>query len=386
MENNYIYFDNAASSGFKPSNVKKAVNKAMEENFANAGRGGHKLAIDSSLKLMQARETLSEYFHLSDSNRLVFTYNCTLALNMAIIGTVKYGDNVITTNMEHNSVLRPLFELERKGIISVTIINMNEDGIVTADMIDKNIRYNTSTVITTHISNVIGTKNPIEDIGKLCKNKNIKYIVDAAQSVGHIDIDFDNSNIDILCFAGHKGLYGLQSLGGLLVSKEIKITPIILGGTGVDSNNAIQESKFPENFESGTVSLPLIMALEEGVKYVNNNKNFIQQRLIKNSQYLLEKLSNLKDIKLYSNPKNNYGVVAINIKDVDCSILSEFLSNEYNICTRSGLHCAPLIHQQLTSETTNGGAVRISLSHKNTRQEIEVLIEALEDFILKNHL
>ena len=370
-----IYFDNAATSFFKPQLVKNRVIECMESFTANPGRSGHKSAIRSSQKVNEVRERVARFFD-ADPSRVVFTHNCTTALNMAILGSVQKGMHVITTAMEHNSVLRPLHRLQKEGIITLDIVPINHNGCVTADDIEMYTKADTKLLVITHTSNVTGAVNDISSIGQYCHSKGIRMIVDCAQSAGHTKISLDKDNIDILCFAGHKGLYSLASIGGLVLADGVSLRPVILGGTGVSSESIDQEELFPDNFESGTISTPLIISLGAGVEYVDKNFDFINTKTKNLIDYAFVRLQYVPNIQIYSNPQNCHGVISFNIRDCDCHDLATYLDTNYGIAVRSGLHCAPLIHKQLGTLDL-GGAVRISLNHKNTPNEIDLLVDAL---------
>lgn len=377
-----IYLDNSATTYFKPQIVKTSVIDAVNNYTGNAGRSGHKLALASGEKVMQARQTVADFFDAS-FDRVVFTHNCTTALNMAILGSVEKGMHVITTTMEHNSVLRPLNRLQENGDIELTIVSMNADGCVSVDDIKSAVKPNTKLVVITQTSNVTGASNDIKSIGEFCHQNGIKIIVDCAQSAGHKKISMRTDNIDIICFAGHKGLYALTGIGGMVLADDVHLRPVILGGTGVDSISLKQEELFPDNFESGTLPVMQIISLGVGVEYVNKNFEYINNRIQNLTKYALNRLKYLNNIKIYSNIDNCSGVISFNMNNCDCNDVANFLDKKYNIAVRSGLHCAPLIHQQLgTAE--QGGAIRISLTHQNNANEIDRLIDALIDYQKNN--
>lgn len=377
-----IYLDNSATTYFKPQIVKTSVIDAVNNYTGNAGRSGHKIALASGEKVMQARQTVADFFGAS-FDRVVFTHNCTTALNMAILGSVEKGMHVITTTMEHNSVLRPLNRLHENGDIELTIVSMNADGCVSVDDIKSAIKPNTKLVVITQTSNVTGSSNDIKSIGEFCHQHGIKIIVDCAQSAGHKKISMRTDNIDIICFAGHKGLYALTGIGGMVLADDVHLRPVILGGTGVDSISLKQEELFPDNFESGTLPVTQIISLGAGVEYVNKNFEYINNRIQNLTKYALNRLKYLNNIKIYSNIDNCSGVISFNLNNCDCNDVANFLDKKYNIAVRSGLHCAPLIHQQLgTAE--QGGAIRISLTHQNNANEIDRLIDALIDYQKNN--
>lgn len=372
-----IYFDNSATSHFKPKSIKKCVNDALKIS-ANPGRSGHKLSLKNSFKVWQAREIVAKHFGLSEPENVIFTKNCTEALNIAILGTVKKGGNVVCSCFEHNSVLRPLFQLKNSGDITLTIIEpSNKKYIVQSDVL-RAIISKTYLVCVTAVSNVTGNKNDIFEIAKVCREKNILFLTDCAQACGHFKIDMKKSNIDYLTFAGHKGFLTPQGIGGLCINSKIIPNPIMFGGTGTESINTTQPENLPERLESGTLPTPLILALAEGVKFVEKHFEENSFRVLKLTAYLLERLKEIRDIEIYSLNSSSSGVVSFNLKNYTSEEICEFLDKKYNIATRGGLHCAPLTHKFLG--TINKGAVRVSINFKNTKHEIDTLIKALKEF------
>ena len=378
-----IYFDNSASTYFKPQIVKDRVNQSVQLYTANPGRSAHKASMFAARAVQNVRQLVANFFGASLS-RVVFTHNCTTALNMAIFGSVVKGDHVLTTSMEHNSVLRPLRRLELEGMIDLDIVPMNSEGYILLQDIIPFIKENTRVVVMTMCSNVTGAVNDIRSIGEYCHRHNMRFIVDCAQSAGHIPISVQRDNIDILCFAGHKGLYALPSIGGMVLSNKVSLRPVILGGTGVGSESLEQEQLFPDNFESGTISTPLVVSLGAGVEYVIKNYDFINTRIKNLTSYAFVRLKTIKNIKIYSNARNCLGVISFNLDNVDPHELADYLNKNYDIAVRSGLHCAPLIHKQLGT-FDKGGAVRISLNHKNSPDEIDTLVDALNNYLSNNH-
>ena len=362
-----IYLDNAATSFYKPLEVKQAVTNAMNLYTANAGRGAHKLAQLSAEKIYSVREKMLNFFGASN-HQCIFTSGCTSALNLAILGTVKQGGHIITTYLEHNSVLRPLEYLKNQGKITYTVVeNLDLDSFENA------IQDNTYMIITTLASNVTGQKLNVQSINKLCKKHNLLHLVDTAQGAGHI---FENFNdIDMIAFAGHKGLYGIGGAGGLIVKDNVELKPIMFGGTGTSSESLVQPSTMPESFESGTLANIPIIALGAGIDYVTKNQQYIVDKEQRLNSYISEMLNDLKFITPYY-AQNSVGVYSFNVIDYDSSYVSDCLNDQFNICTRSGLHCAPLVHKHLG--TQNRGAVRVSISADNTMGDIRVLEKALK--------
>ncbi|WP_010249749.1 aminotransferase class V-fold PLP-dependent enzyme [Acetivibrio cellulolyticus] len=375
-----IYLDNAATSYPKPEKVYDEMLRCMKEYCANPGRGGHDLSIKSGRAVMEAREAIAEFFNIKDPMRLVFTKNATEALNIAIKGVLKKGDHVITTSMEHNSVIRPLKTLERDMGIELTIVSGNEFGEVDVEEFRNNIKSNTRMIVCTLSSNVNGIIMPIKDIGELTREKGIIFLVDASQGVGALEVDVEYMKIDLMAFPGHKALLGPQGTGGLYVANGIEIDSILQGGTGSSSENMFQPEILPDALESGTLNTPGIVGLSQGIGFINsfgllNIKNF--KNLLINQIY--DGLSNINGVIIYSKkePSKNSGIIAFNFKEIDSTEVSYVLDKGYGIASRAGLHCAPLAHQ--TMGTIKGGIVRLSVGCFNTQDEINMLLNALQE-------
>lgn len=374
-----VYFDNAATSFPKPEIVYNSIMTAMREYGANPGRSGHKMALRASRGIFETRDLLGRLFNCKNPMNIIMTFNATESLNIGIKGVLKRGDHVITTSMEHNSVLRPITYLEQLGI-EVSIVQCDDKGRINPIDIEKNIRGNTKLIVTTHVSNLTGTIMPIEEIGKLAHSKNIIYMVDAAQSAGVYDIDVDKMNIDLLAFPGHKGLFGPQGTGGLIIGDGITLEGFTHGGTGSASHSLIQPDILPDKFESGTSNGPGIIGLGAGIKYIlDRGIDDIRKFEEMLTQHFIEEALKIEGVKLYGplNTKEQGGVVALNIKDADSSEVSYILDAEYDIAVRPGLHCAPLAHK--TIGTLEQGVVRFSFGIFNTHDEIDFCIKALRD-------
>ena len=373
-----IYFDNSATTIFKPKSVRQTLKKML--SLANSGRSGHRLSIKSGLLVQKAREKVGNHFGISSQN-IIFTKNCTEGLNIALLGLLKGSKkHVITTPFEHNSVLRPLYELERRGEITLSICKCQ--NFVKKEDIEKEITQNTYLVCVTAISNVTGERNDIEGIGKFCKEKGILFLVDFAQMAGHEKIDMQKLNINFLAFSGHKGFLAPQGIGGLCINSSTLPYPILFGGTGSESQNKTQPKNLPERLECGTLSAPLICALGCGIEYVERHFEKHNKKLLKITSYLHKKLRDIDGVKIYSPQKSLSGIVSFNIKDFPSSEVADFLDKKYKICVRSGLHCAPLCHKHFG--TDNQGMVRASLSFKNTKNEVDRLVKGVKEFIKKS--
>lgn len=370
-----IYLDNAATGGFKPNSVIETTVSAVKYLNANPGRSGHRLSKTGAEFIYSARKKVSEFFNNGEIDRVIFTKNCSEGLNIAIHGVIGKGDHVITTCFEHNSVLRPLFTLESKGIISLTIIYPKNRKSVTVKEIENALLPNTKLVIVNHISNVTGSINDVKSIGEFLREKNLLFMVDGAQSAGHVKIDMQKFNIDILSVAGHKGLYAIQGSGALIFNKRVDISSTFQGGTGTESFNTFQPNCYPEKLEVGTLNLPAICSLEEGIRYVENSLDYLEIRLTEMTEYLIKKLSAIDKVKIYSSP-NPAGIVAFSIENLSSIEGAERLSNEFDIAVRGGFHCAPLMHKFLG--TDDEGLIRVSISAHNTKRDLFLLISAIK--------
>ena len=373
-----IYFDNSATGGYKPHTVQETIIGVTKYLLANPGRSGHRLSVTGGNFVYEARKRISKFFNNDRVDKVIFTKNCTEALNIAIFGTLKKGDKVITTIFEHNSVLRPLFHLRDLGIITLKIIAPTNNYNITLNDIEREYTTNTNVVIVNHISNVTGAINEVEKIGNFLKDKNTIFIVDGAQSGGHIKIDMLSSGIDILCLAGHKGLLAMAGSGVLIFQKDIDIAPFMMGGTGTETFNPHQPSCYPEKLEAGTLNLPSICSLLEGIRYLEKSITFIGDTLYEMTSYLIENLQKVDNIVIYSKP-NMAGIVAFKILNISSIEVGEILSNRYDIAVRSGFHCAPLVHKFL--KTDEDGLVRVSLSINNSKKEILTLISSLKAIV-----
>ncbi len=371
-----IYLDNAATSFPKPSKVYEEVLNCMKNYCANPGRGSHNMAIKSALKVMEARELIAEIFNIKSPFNIVFTSNATEALNIAIKGVLNKGDHVISTVIEHNSVLRPLNTMAKNGI-EITIISSDKAGYINPLDIKDEIRLNTKAIIVNHASNVLGSIQDINSIGKIAKRYGIIFIVDASQSSGSISIDVERDNIDLLAFPGHKGFFGPQGIGGLYIKEGIEVKAFKEGGTGSSSNSMDQPNELPDRFESGTLNTPGIAGLCEGLKFIKKIgiENIYKEEMELMDQ-LIKELKKLDFIKIYGSMslKNRLAVLSINMEGVDASVVGEKL-NDYEIAVRTGYHCAALIHKVIGTEYR--GTVRISPGCFNTPKDIDELVKTI---------
>lgn len=353
-----INFDNAATTYPKPAEVKRAVSEAVENFGGNAGRGGHVLTIKTSQEVFSARETIANFFGAETENT-VFTLNCTNALNMAIQGVMQKGDHIIISNLEHNSASRPATALAMKKKITMSIAKVYDDDERTVESFRALIRPDTKAIVCTIASNVTGQILPYKEIGKLCAEKNICFIADGAQACGILDIKLSDG-INILCTAGHKGLYGITGTGLLISDGKFKIKPIIQGGTGTTSMNLEQPEILPDGLESGTINIIGAISLKAGVNFVNRNKPtrilIHEDKLCRRFMY---ELKDVENVIIYRNPSCRYApIVSFNIVDMKPEAVAKKLSDK-GFCLRAGFHCAALAHDQLG---TINGTIRFAPS------------------------
>lgn len=373
-----IYFDNAATSLHKPETVIKAVTEAMT-SLGNASRGAHSAALGSNRMVYETRELLAELFHIDDPSRIAFTMNATESLNIAIAGIFRPEDHVITTVLEHNSVLRPLYRMEESGT-EVSFLQADKKGNISYEELENAIRPNTRAVICTHASNLTGNVLDLEKIGEICEKHRLLFLVDASQTAGIIPIDVRKMKISVLCFTGHKGLLGPQGTGGIYVAPEINIRPLIVGGSGVQSYLKTQPDEMPARLEAGTLNAHGIAGLHAALSYIiEKGVEQIYQEEHEKTDYFYRMIRNIPDIHIYGDPEAELHapIIALNIGDYDSAQVADELMEAYGIAIRAGAHCAPLMHQALG--TQKQGAVRFSFSQFNTREELDAGIQALRE-------
>lgn len=378
QRSNMLYFDNAATTFPKPEAVYVAVNECMRNYCANPGRGGHKLALQSGRVILEARELLAELFNAKAIENIILTHNATDSLNLSLKGFLKKGDHVITTSMEHNSVLRPLKALEKLGV-ETTIVECSKQGELNITEVEKKIRKETRLIVATHASNVVGTLQPISELGALSKAYELELLVDASQTAGCCEIDVMKMNISMLAFTGHKGLMGPQGTGGLYIREGLILQPIREGGTGSMSDSLYQPEILPDRLESGTHNTPGIAGLCAGIKFIKaEGKENIRRHEAELVKYFIKGLEPIKDVRIYGNrdPERQAPVVSINIGEAGSSDISYILDQTFDIATRSGLHCAPLAHK--TIGTLEQGTVRFSFGYFNTKDQVNTAVEAIE--------
>ncbi len=373
-----IYFDNAATGGRKPDQVTTAVASAIRV-CANSGRSGHKLSLSCAGLVQVCRHALNDYFGGHGFERTVFTKNCTEALNIAIFGVLQQGDHVVTTCMEHNSVLRPLLQLQQRGVITYDVCPLSNDPAFLHNVAPTDIaalvKENTRMVIVTTASNVTGVMPPLAEI-RAALPPHVLLLCDGAQGGGHLDIHMKKTGIDMLAIAGHKGMQGIQGSGALLFSDRVDPSPLLYGGTGSMSLSEEMPDFYPDALESGTLSYPSILSLLEGVRYLTVHKTRIYRRIYALTEKLCAALASMPNYQLFSTP-NSAGIVAFSHRKYPSEQIADILSSKYDIAVRGGLHCAPRMHEALF--TLDGGLVRVSFSHYNSETEILSLLQALQE-------
>ena len=397
-----IYLDNAATSYHKPEAVIRAVADAMQ-HMGISGRGAHGASLDASRMIFDTRRLLAEMFHGGDPSRVAFTANSTESLNIAIQGAFAPGDHVITTMMEHNSVLRPLYLLEERGV-ELTIIKADKKGNIRYEDFESAIQKNTRGIVCTHASNLIGNMVDLERVGAICREHGLLFIVDASQSAGVFDIDMDEMGIGVLCFTGHKGLMGPQGTGGICVKEGVNLRQLIVGGSGVHSYSKTHPLDMPTALEAGTLNghgiaglhAALLYIREQGMEQLRNRELLLMKRFY-DGVVQIPGVTVYGDFSCMDNwasferegdalvlrtrdgrsPSYRAPIVTINIRDYDSGEVADELSYHYDIYTRAGAHCAPLMHEALG--TVEQGAVRFSASHFNTEEEIDQALEAIRE-------
>jgi cysteine desulfurase family protein len=369
-----IYLDNAATSYPKPEGVKREILQCIDVFGGNPGRSSHRLAMLASEKIYDCRCRVCDFFGASLPENVVFTYNATYALNMAIKTEYKVNSHILISDMEHNSVYRPVYSLKKNGLCSFDIFSSEGDVV---DNISKLIKKNTDMLICTHISNVSGRVLPIDKIGELCKKHGIYFIVDAAQSAGHKKIRLDEFHCDALCAPAHKGLFGIQGCGFVIFNKRRNKRTFIEGGSGVNSASPFMPIDSPEMYEAGTLSTPAISALAEGIRFIEDiTLPELEQREKTLRYFLSDRLCSIKGITVQDLERECASVISFYSDTTPSDIIGAYL-DEKGICVRTGLHCSPLAHKALRSPES--GSVRVSLSYFNTIKDIDTFYQALKN-------
>ncbi len=379
-----IYLDNAATSWPKPGTVARAMTDFMDNIGANPGRSGHRLSVEAGRVVLEAREKVATLFGAKDPMRVVFGLNATDALNLAIRGTVRKGDHVITGAMEHNSVMRPLRDLQREGV-ELSIVPADREGFVDPIDVSHAMKPNTRLVVMNQASNVVGSLIPTDQIGRIAHNGGALFLVDAAQTGGCYPIDIESDGIDLLAFTGHKGLYGPQGTGGLVISERVDISdlrPVRSGGTGSRSEHEVQPDFLPDKYESGTMNTVGLAGLAAGVDFVlNETVESIREKDIELTRRLINGLGGADDIVIYGamEAARQTSTLSINIEDRSPSSVGLALDEDHGIMCRVGLHCSPSAHRSLG--TFPEGTVRLAMGYFNTDDEIDTVIDALRGMV-----
>lgn len=372
-----IYFDNAATTLKKPETVIRAVEQAMR-TLGNSGRGAHDCSLGSMRTVYEAREWAAKLFGAESPSRIAFTMNATEALNIAIKGLIGEQDHVITTCMEHNSVLRPLYELEQKGT-SLSFLPADERGNARLELLDGLLQKNTRAVVCTHASNVTGNGVDAAQVGEFCRKNGLLFILDASQSAGILHTDAKALGADVICFTGHKGLFGPQGTGGLYVREGVEITPLLSGGSGVQSFEKHHPQEMPTRLEAGTLNAHGLSGLAAGIEFVlTTGTEAIRKREQALVRRFCEGIREIPDIRIWGDPEaeNHTGVISFTLGDWDSALVSDELAQRFGIASRPGAHCAPLMHEAMG--TKEQGTVRFSFSWFNTEEEIEAGIRAVD--------
>jgi len=378
-----MYLDNAATSFPKPEKVYEAVMHAMRDVGASPGRGGYRRSLEAARILFQAREAAARLFSISDSEQIIFTQNATGALNLALQGTLVSGDHVITTSMDHNSMLRPLYALRNRGV-ELSIVSTGHDGVVSVEDIRRAVRKNTKIIAVSHVSNVCGAIQPIKQLAELCHEAGALFLLDAAQSAGYLPIDVGHYAIDLLAVPGHKGLLGPSGTGLLYVAPQVNIRSVIQGGTGSHSTAEEQPLVMPDGFEAGTCNLPGIAGLQAGIEFVLErglSAVYLHESALLNQ--MEQSLRDIPGVTIYgpADPSGRCAVLSFTASGVDSALLAAELDHGFDIAVRAGLHCAPMAHRTLG--TFPGGTVRVSPGWSTTSEEIAFFSDAVVQCIAK---
>ena len=378
-----IYLDNAATTAPKPLSVIRTVETALRRYSANPGRSGHTPSVHTAHEIYRSRRAAAEFFGLEHEENVIFTANCTTALNTVIKGVLKKGDHVIISSMEHNAVLRPLENLRLSGTITYTVAEVGEDDDQTVDAFRSAFNSHTRLMICTHASNVFGTILPVRRLCALAHSNGVLFCLDAAQSAGVMPINMAEDGFDYLCCAGHKSLYGPMGTGLLLVNNDQIPATLTEGGTGSESANAVMPSYLPDRLESGTQNVPGILGLAAGMDFVRSKGiEQIYRQEISHIRYLYDGLRNVKGVHVYSplsQERPSAPVLSLSVDSADSETVASYLNNRYGIAVRAGLHCAPLAHRHMG--TLDGGTVRVSPSVFTRRQDMQIFLNAMNKFV-----
>jgi cysteine desulfurase / selenocysteine lyase len=380
---NLIYLDNGATSYPKPEEVYAFMDSFYRSFGVNPGRSGYDLCMETGALVDRTRQMFADFFNGTDPNRLCFTYNSTDALNLIIFGMLKAGDHAISTTLEHNSVLRPLYHQNKLNGVEVDYVPFDANGFVDPEDIKRKIKANTRLVIVNHASNVIGTVQPIEAIGHICRHCGVPFAIDASQSAGKVPIDIERFNVDIVAFTGHKSLLGPTGIGGLYVREGAEIRQTRAGGTGVRSADRMHLDEYPYRLEYGTGNVLGIAGIHAGLNWIKERGiDQIHQHEMKLTRILRDGLSGLDGVSLHcqADLADHISVISFNIDGMEAIDTGTLLDGEYNIACRTGLHCAPLVHQQLGTAQI-GGSVRMGIGPFNTVEHIRTAVAAVAEIV-----
>ncbi len=369
-----IYFDNAATTKNKPDEVFEAVNYYLKEVGVSPGRGSYSLGIEASRMLYKSRTAVGKYFGLSSPEKVIFTKNSTEAINLLFKGLLKSGDHAVISCYEHNAVLRPLHDLKQKGVIDYSVISRDDLQLDAETIFRKYAKSNTKLFAITLASNLTGRLIFREEWMRYFHEKGITTFVDSSQGAGKYTINMASSKIGFLAFTGHKDLYGIPGIGGLCCESDERFSPLIQGGTGIHGENFVNPDVFPEGFEAGTLNMPAIWALKTGIEYITANADEIRETEKNLMDYLLQGLASINGIKIYDEGCVRVSTCCFTLDDLPSDKAISLLDSN-GICARGGIHCAILAHEAIGTVKT--GAVRISLNYKNTKAEIDQLLNVL---------
>jgi len=376
--NPFIYLDNAATSYPKPREVLESMVETYAHLGVSPGRGGYDRAVEAEAFVHETRKRVARFFNAPDPDRIVFAHNATDALNMVIQGLVAPGDHVVSTRLEHNSVLRPLHHLHLQNVITYDLAPFDGRGFVDPEDIGRRIRPETRLVVVSHASNVLGTVQPIGDIGRICAEHEVPLVVDVTQSAGRIPIHMTEWRASAVAFTGHKGLLGPTGIGGMAVDSETDIRPTRFGGTGVESKSLIHTEAYPHRLEAGTLNLMGIIGLSAGMDYLRQEGiDTIHRRELKLLERLRDGFSKTDGVEIYCTEDltDHVGVLTVTLRGIEPADVGAILDADFNIAVRTGLHCAPLVHETLG--TTPRGGVRFSLGPFNTREDVDSAVSAM---------
>ncbi len=380
MDTDFIYMDHAATTFPRPAEVLDRMAARYRRMGCSPGRGGYDMAVEAGQYIHQVRQRIAAWFGAPDPDRVVFTSNATDALNLAISGMTRPGGHVVSTTLEHNSVLRPLYHLRQAARIDYTLVEFDSRGIVTPEAIAGAIRDHTRLVVVNHASNVLGTVQPIAGIGQICQERGIPLVIDAAQSAGFIPIDMAAWHVSALAFTGHKALLGPTGIGGLVTLPDVRISPTRFGGTGVESHRLDQPEAFPYRLETGTLNLLGIIGLAEGLTFLETSgiRETVERKTALASR-LWQGLAAIDGVTVYGTAPGpgHVPLATCNIDGIHPSDAGMILDGDYGIAVRTGLHCAPLVHEAIG--TSPRGAVRFSLGWNTTQEQVDQAIEAVKE-------